>query len=1437
MLMIYTTTHHQFRCHVGSSTSCRLKDVNVARFGSSMLDSDGDLLLGPAIPAEPPDQPVDDDNDDVLLGRSPSAEADEEQAQRDRRLSKSLASASPFCAWVVGVDAGSESAARVFGVGEFDWNVRPSSADVAESHAGVCDAVLGPRTGDPWGYLQYTVTHSILLRAPMALPAAMDLLHDPFAAQAVTDRCGDADFVEDGGSLSDVLDKLDSKGLSLLVVPVRVAESLPVGPCSLLASSIALTMRFQDLPVAHGHPALRTLKNARRLLRGERPRGVAPELGPETQVENDARYQEVLLRLPATAQAKVSTRTGAKKAGSREDFDPLRSLNALGVVQYLKSSRFFKATLKASHRYDHSAARPDPVEPDHSRTNLDKQMSTLDLVDMLIQRRRFEADRIHDRIVSIHIYSDSSPVTKEELQGMIMDIFYTDGEPRRVVLPGCTLSYGCFNVVSKAIALVWAVWLVAGPSEEAVQFFFEKVASIVTDHGTELQLLTVPNLVKAFIRWNSGVPLAHCASLVDDSSRLMPNALRISGWCHAWGNLMKEILHVCPRWPTVLDQIRSMVSFWRNRTWRKWVARAVGATVPDPSIFDHAPPSMAKWRYETIAVTMSFLHGMRDVCEHRLRPEMFANAQDKAEIKKVFEICADSSFWKFISCAHVKVFQDCELSRHWGLTCPCAAHALARQELRDKGVWKPLKCFMNSRKLPLVHTFLDNKKAEIRSLGESLTDVNTENDTIMYELILCMLHKYLQGIDAHFKYLTILPWALSRGETKDGAEHIMKLVKAIPWERHDPLTKKFMTSVGGDVAKVAEGAQASEALVRAIKPFWQIPFDESMGEGYHRATHYELIRATGSSTRHVKQSTRFKESLARCNDFVDTYAARGSQVFRYEWRAVKRILQTSAKYRWLPVQEPMRKVLQRVYREDARADEDFSSIVNREPGVQVDYDAVSGKETLRNEYLVKTLVPNTHYSVQTDSTSVTEDGETRTEKVETHFKLIEMAHGNHRPKRSLAADPDSDIAHEAALALQVVFEDRWVPPGPVEMARPRAPFQASPSSDPVWVRPSTLGGLDNWYKCLFCWETCRSDQPGCIVLQNPSHVRNTIPIMDETCPTICVCWALKKAGWIPVTRKCSHTTLALGAYDSFDAVRLKSYYQVLFKLPSYLPLTSSIPSREPVLFYKLLLRQQRVEPGLGHPEYKRIMNELVKSGSLPLPLEWDDAAEQPEPILDAGDGTDDVIVPSGPIQPPQPKRRRVEQPPGPCTRPGSSSDGLPKAPPPLPPPPSEGPTPVAKAPPPVCPGPGVGLGDGEPGVDDDIIVPSSGVGDDDAPVAPVPRVPLRHVGWVAGLPGYRVRFDPEYTTPKGVQFKANWQIKCVYPGCPRGCHKTRSVTDAFTAAAGDIEPLAYLHKWTETPADENKTHGRTDPRQEEVVAMAEARRDAFQAVYNRIMGL
>ena len=232
---------------------------------------------------------------------------------------------------------------------------------------------------------------------------------------------------------------------------------------------------------------------------------------------------------------------------------------------------------------------------------------------------------------------------------MIMDTVLKDKSYRRTVLPGASLGYGLCSAVMKGVTLLWAIFLVAGPCFDDMQYCITKVRGIVTDFGTEIHTLELPNILQAFVLWHGGRNLLECRPYVDYTTQLFANAMRVCGWCHSWGNLMKAVCQACPQWPRVKDQMSTLVSFFRNKTWRKHVRKVSRGTGVNEDIFKHFSASTAKWRYETYVHCMKELLVYRYVCEHVLRSEHFANAQDKHFIQKVLQACHDRDLWIFVS--------------------------------------------------------------------------------------------------------------------------------------------------------------------------------------------------------------------------------------------------------------------------------------------------------------------------------------------------------------------------------------------------------------------------------------------------------------------------------------------------------------------------------------------------------------------------------------------------------------------------------------------------------------------------------------------------------------------------------------------------------------------------------------------------------------------
>ena len=100
----------------------------------------------------------------------------------------------------------------------------------------------------------------------------------------------------------------------------------------------------------------------------------------------------------------------------------------------------------------------------------------------------------------MHLFSDASPVTGTELQGMILQIVYATGLIECRVMPGVALWFGFTRTIDKLIALLWSLMLICGPDLKVLRFALDKIRSITTDMGTELGLLDMPDLAPSFLK-------------------------------------------------------------------------------------------------------------------------------------------------------------------------------------------------------------------------------------------------------------------------------------------------------------------------------------------------------------------------------------------------------------------------------------------------------------------------------------------------------------------------------------------------------------------------------------------------------------------------------------------------------------------------------------------------------------------------------------------------------------------------------------------------------------------------------------------------------------------------------------------------------------------------------------------------------------------------
>ena len=306
--------------------------------------------------------------------------------------------------------------------------------------------------------------------------------------------------------------------------------------------------------------------------------------------------------------------------------DAVRTLYALDFAKYLRSTYDFGEAGTAWERFkkDGELEEPRPKHRDPPRTRLQRARQRLDLATCLVERREYHAALANGDIVAIVLYSDGSPVKGNELQGLVMDITFTDGHKDTVILPGASLTYGHTDCMNKTAVLVFSLWLVFGPGEATMRQALRLVRCITTDGGIEIASTDAPDFLIAFLGRMRGESPQTCKGLVNHLERMFPLALKIYGWSHTWGNVMKTIGKSNEHWPNILEATRDLCSFYRLGGWREHLK----LMLRPQNTFDLAPlksfsAGFAKWRYETITVVFESLVRLRHISQNGVKRELF----------------------------------------------------------------------------------------------------------------------------------------------------------------------------------------------------------------------------------------------------------------------------------------------------------------------------------------------------------------------------------------------------------------------------------------------------------------------------------------------------------------------------------------------------------------------------------------------------------------------------------------------------------------------------------------------------------------------------------------------------------------------------------------------------------------------------------------------
>ena len=491
--------------------------------------------------------------------------------------------------------------------------------------------------------------------------------------------CEDFETAFDGTTLDDLCAKHSAMQPSMgFVVSPELAELL-VKDIVKPIEAHALSARLKPDRLQPNFPTAWQLKKLRATIIAEKPTaGPTVDAVPANPLE-----QKILLKLPHGANVNVNRKHGF----IQRKYDPCLIYKAIKFGRHLrnldKTGDALTDAIDYACKGDTKQLVENEMEEKPQKNALYRSRLKLDAVSMNLERRDFklmyETDK--DFIESAHIFADGSPVTGEEIQGMVLQLVFIVGVIRSIILPGVVLHSGGMSLVDKGIALLWGIHLVVGLDEGMLRWIFDKIVSVTTDQGVELGLLDLPDLIPAFVKRCRGASMDSLIGSVVPGSKLFRLAFRLTGWSHLWGNLMKMNSSCIEKWPEVLHYLRQLCKFWRNKTYRNAVITYLEQQpIPVVNIrkrLKSFKASLKKWRYETVYRVLHDNYELRDIVETYLVhvERIIQSSQDPALIVDIRTVAKWKEFWILIEVFLPNVTHRCEMSRRWGLVCSCCRQA------------------------------------------------------------------------------------------------------------------------------------------------------------------------------------------------------------------------------------------------------------------------------------------------------------------------------------------------------------------------------------------------------------------------------------------------------------------------------------------------------------------------------------------------------------------------------------------------------------------------------------------------------------------------------------------------------------------------------------------------------------------------------------------
>lgn len=235
---------------------------------------------------------------------------------------------------------------------------------------------------------------------------------------------------------------------------------------------------------------------------------------------------------------------------------------------------------------------------------------------------------------------------ENEIFGIVVDIM-VGSFWNCFLAPGQVLGHGFTSLFYKAMSMVWALWLIAGPALVSLMDLFNDVVAVTVDMGVETGVSAAANRLGIFGRSiDVKVPRA-----VLENALLMPFACHIYDWHHLLSGALKNACYSAPLFSHPVCQIRSITAVLRNDGLRSTFLQHLDSIGRHDysALCKSFTAKIAKLRFETLCDVTKHLGRVSEPVRLHWRSDIFqGRTRLSSEVTTACQVVSDSFVWAFV---------------------------------------------------------------------------------------------------------------------------------------------------------------------------------------------------------------------------------------------------------------------------------------------------------------------------------------------------------------------------------------------------------------------------------------------------------------------------------------------------------------------------------------------------------------------------------------------------------------------------------------------------------------------------------------------------------------------------------------------------------------------------------------------------------------------